>query len=67
MAQLYPTFKIVEYNYPGWRVLRQCERLWEAKSSADKLYQEAGYKNSIVIEYDGDVIYRAQRRPFFSI
>lgn len=59
-------FNVVIYNFPTFSY-NPCNRLWQAQSLADKIYRESGYKVNAVVEYDGEVIYRAQRRPTFSV
>lgn len=54
-------FNVVLYQYPGLNFV-PCKRLWEAQTVADKLYAESGYKTNTVVEYDGEIIYRAQKR-----
>lgn len=64
--ELINIFNVVQYKYPGF-TFQPCKGLWEAQKIADDMYRTSGFKESAVVEYDGDIIYRAQRRPHFSI
>jgi len=59
-------FHIMQHTENGIQKLSDCPSLLQASIIADEQYRQSGYKNSIVIEYDGDIIYRAKRRPLFS-
>jgi|694.fasta_scaffold12354_32 hypothetical protein len=59
-------FKVVVYKYPT-TFFKPCNGLWQAQHLADNIFRESGFKDNAVVEYDGEVIYRAQRRPTFSI
>jgi len=56
----------VVYKYPT-TFFKPCNGLWQAQHLADNIFRESGFKDNAVVEYDGEVIYRAQRRPTFSI
>lgn len=60
-------FRVIKYSENGTTTtISDFPSLLQASTIADELYRQSGYTNSIVIEYDGDIIYRAKRRPLFS-
>ena len=63
----YDIFSIVSYHYPGWTILSECKSLLEAQEKADKFFVKSGFKNSVVVEYGGEIVYRAQRRSFLGL